>query len=152
MPSTHYCIKTGEPQKEYYRRLSESGKFLVTIEKGRKQTEEDKLVDAVNRYNTEFVSKALQQLRANWQPVLHRLSSFKKRYVGAIIDVLLARGVKNEQLERLRDEIYKQTKRDNRYFSIYPKTYRKQPKEFRNIGKKWRINLNISKEEVVGYE
>ncbi len=151
MPTSHYRIETKEPIKEYYRRQSAKGKFLVTIEKGKNQSKEETIAEAIKRYDTEFVSKALQRMRVNWRRVLKRANAFRRRYVGALIDALIAKGTGGKKLERLRDQIYLWTKNDGRFFSVHPKKLRKQPKEFARIGKKWRVNMNISSEEVVIY-
>ena len=43
----------------------------------------------------------------------------------------------------IRDKLYELTKNDKRVFSIFPRKAKKVPEKYKEIAKKWRINLNI---------
>jgi hypothetical protein len=121
-----------------------SGGYIAVLKKG-KFDDIALIVENIKGFNTEFVSRAIQTVRINWQKVISDINSFQKRYLGASIDILMQKGYKNREIEKLRDQLFEETKNDGRTFEI-PGGY-KEPPEFKNIGKKWRVKLDISPAE-----
>ena len=119
----------------------------MTIKKG-ECDDASFVAERIKARDTTFVSRFLQSGETNFSEVVKRLNSFDYRYFGAVMDVLLEKGIEDERTRKivtaLRDGLFRRTEKDDREFSIFPKDLRKQPKEFDAIAKKWRIYLNIS--------
>ena len=74
--------------------------------------------------------------KIDFNKVIRELNSYQRRYLGALLEIL-------KEYKEIADKLYELTKNDKRVFSIFPKEVRKVPKGYKEIAKKWRINLNI---------
>ncbi|MEK6953529.1 MAG: hypothetical protein AABX01_00860 [Candidatus Micrarchaeota archaeon] len=151
MPSSTQVIYSSTPVTSYKMLFRPGGAHMVSIRKGN-YDDASFVAERIKARNTAFNSRYLQSGETNFSDVIKRLNSFDFRYLGAVADILLERGVEDERTKKiiimLRDGLFRRTEKDSREFGIFPKDLRKQPKELDAIAAKWRIYLNISPAEV----
>jgi hypothetical protein len=123
-----------------------SGQYTAILKKG-KYNDVDFVVEEISKFNVDFTSRALQNFdEIDWQKVIQKLNSFQKRYLGAVIDLLLEKEYKNGKAAKLSEELFEDTKTDGRFVSIG--LQKEEPSELKKIGRKWRVTLRISVGEV----
>ncbi len=151
MPSGTQVIFTNSPADSYKTLFKPGGSHYVTIRKG-KYDDASFVAERIKARDTAFASRFLQSGETIFSEVVKRLNSFDYRYFGAVMDILLEKGVEDERTRKivtaLRDGLFRQTEKDDREFSVFPRDLRRQPKELDAIAKKWRICLNLSPAEV----
>jgi hypothetical protein len=139
-------VYSGNLEMTYKKLYEPSGGYTAILKKGR-YGDTDFVVEEIKKFNVELTSRALQNFdEIDWQKVIQKLNSFQKRYLGAVIDLLLEKGYKNEKATKLSEELFEDTKTDGRFFTIGWQG--KQPSEFRRIGNRWRVKLVVSNAEV----
>ena len=138
-----YSGNIGATYEKFY---TPSGQYTAILKKG-KYNDIDFVVEEISKFNVDFTSRALQNFdEIDWQKVIQKLNSFQKRYLGAVIDLLLEKGYKNGKATKLSEELFEDTKTDGRFVSIG--LQKEEPSELKKIGRKWRVTLRISIGEV----
>lgn len=123
--------------------VKEGGELITLMPKKPSATVEGLLTEALKEFKSgEVILRIILNSKIDLDAVTKNLNSYQKRYLGALLEILNKKEYKN--IVKL---LYKSTENDNRVFSVYPKI-RETPKEYKEIGKKWRINLNIEKVDV----
>ncbi len=145
LPSTGSMAIQGTPifpskslSKAFEKMYNKEGKQFVTIvpEKAA-ETIEEYLTILIQEYKSaEAILNIIKRRKINFSKIIIKLNSYQKRYLGALLEIL------NKDKEII-NKIYELTKNDKRIFSIFSKKIKKVPKKYKNIAKKWRINLNI---------
>lgn len=127
-----------EPSIAFHRMYNKDGQQQVTIvPKPIAKTIEEYLIENIKSYKSaEPILSIIKKHKIDFDEVIRELNSYQRRYLGALLEIL------NEYKEIV-DKLYELTKNDKREFSIFPKKVKKIPTEYKEIAKKWRINLNI---------
>ncbi|NYZ79434.1 winged helix-turn-helix transcriptional regulator [Candidatus Micrarchaeota archaeon] len=138
-----YSGNIGSAYEKFY---EPSGRYTAILKKG-KYSEVDFVAGEIRKFNVDFTSRAIQNFdEIDWGKVIQKLNSFQKRYLGAVIDLLLGKGYENGKAANLTGRLFEDTKTDGRLFGVG--LQEKEPPEFSRTGKKWRVELKISIGEV----
>ena len=129
------------PSRAFDKVYDKEGKGLITLmPKKPSATVEELLIEALKELKSgEVILRIIINSKIDLDAVIKNLNSYQKRYLGALLEILNKKEFKN-----IVKFLYDATEKDKRVFSVYPKI-REMPKEYREVGKKWRINLNIEK-------
>lgn len=132
------------PSKAFDKVYIKEGEELITLlPKKPSATVEELLIEALKEFKSgEVIFRIIFNSKIDLDAVIKNLNSYQKRYLGALLEIL-----NKKEYRGIMEALYKATENDTRIFSIYPKV-REAPKEYKEIGKKWRINLNIEKVDV----
>ena len=133
-----------QPSKAFNNVYVKDGVELITLlPKKPSATVEELLIEALKEFKSgEVIVRIILNSKIDLGAVMRNLNSYQKRYFGALLEIL-----NKKEYKSIVSSLYKTTEKDKRVFSVYPKI-REMPKEYREIGKKWRINLNIEKVDV----
>jgi len=132
------------PSKAFDKVYIKEGEELITLmPKKPSATVEELLIEALKEFKSgEVILRIILNSKVDLDAVIRNLNSYQKRYLGALLEILNKKEYKN-----IVKSLYEATEKDKRVFSIYPKI-REMPKEYKEIGKKWRINLNIERVDI----
>jgi len=115
----------------------ESNKFVTIVPEKPAETIEEYLARLIQGYKSaEPVLSIIKKEKIDFDKVIRELNSYQRRYLGALLEILT-------QHKEVKDKLYELTKNDKRVFSIFPRKVKKVPEKYKEIAKKWRINLNI---------
>lgn len=115
----------------------ESERYVTIMPEKPAGTIEEYLASLVQEYKSpEAILTIIKKQKIDFDKAIKELNSYQRRYLGALLEVL------DKHRETI-DKLYELTKKDKREFSIFPRKVRQVPKEYKEIAKKWRINLNI---------
>ena len=129
------------PSKAFNKVYDREGKeFITLMPKKPSATVEELLIEALKDFKSgKVILRIILNSKIDLDNVIRNLNSYQKRYLGTLLEILNKKEYKN-----IARSLYKATEKDKRVFSVYPKV-REMPKEYKEIGKKWSINLNIEK-------
>lgn len=132
------------PSRAFDKVYDKEGKeFITLMPKRQSATVEELLIESLKEFKSgEVIFRIIINSKIDLDAVIRNLNSYQKRYLGALLEILNKKEYKN-----IVKSLYDATEKDKRVFSVYPKI-REMPKEYREIGKKWHINLNIEKVNV----
>lgn len=132
------------PSRAFNKVYDREGKeFITLMPKRPSATVEELLIRALEEFKSgEVILRIIVNSKIDLNAVIRNLNSYQKRYLGALLEIL-----NKKEYKRTISSLYKATENDKRVFSIYSKV-REMPKEYKEIGKKWRINLNIDKVDI----
>ena len=123
--------------------IKEGEELITLMPKKASATVEELLIEALKEFKSgEVILRIILNSKVDLDAVIRNLNSYQKRYLGALLEILNKKEYKN-----IVKYLYDATEKDKRVFSIYPKI-REMPKEYKEIGKKWRINLNIERVDI----
>jgi len=127
-----------KPSIAFQKMYNKDGQQQVTIlPKQVAKTIEEYLIENIKEYKSaEPILNIIKKEKIDFDKVIKHLNSYQKRYLGALLEIL-------DMYKEIKELLYEQTKKDKRKFSIFPRNIKKVPKEYEQIAKKWRINLNI---------
>ncbi len=127
-----------KPSVAFQRMYNKDGHQQVTIApKPTAKTIEGYLIENITSYKSaEPILNIIKKEKIDFDKVIKRSNSYQRRYLGALLEILAKH-------REIRDKLYELTKNDKRVFSIFPRKAKKVPEKYKEIAKKWRINLNI---------
>ena len=126
------------PSVAFHRMYNKDGQHQVTIiPKPIAKTIEEYLIENIKSYKSaEPILSIIKKEKIDFNKVIRELNSYQRRYLGALLEIL-------NRYKEIRDKLHEITKNDRREFSIFPGKVKKVPNKYKEIAKKWRINLNI---------
>lgn len=132
------------PSRAFDKVYDKEGKEFITLMPKRQSANvEELLIETLKEFKSgEVILRIIINSKIDLDAVIRNLNSYQKRYLGALLEIL-----NKKEYKSIVSSLYKATEKDKRVFSVYPKI-REMPKEYKEIGKKWHINLNIEKVNV----
>jgi len=129
---------SAKPSVAFHKIYNRDGQRQVTlVPKPAAKTIEEYLIENIKSYKSaEPILSIIKKEKIDFNKIIKKLNSYQKRYLGALLEIL-------NRYKEIREKLYEITKNDKRVFSIFPRNVKKIPKEYKEIAKKWRINLNI---------